>query len=276
MHQLTGTAFEHLLRLELQRLNPFADPGHCVTTHAVDLAERVVRLGGRISIGTVLVPSPSGRGFTTGYSNSQSPVEDVKMHRIALQNAEDRGRDYAQNGIVTHNLLGSCWLTAKIVGSFRLGQREGFNSIYIPFEFRSIDSNGLSDISAMFAAIQPDYFRALHRCLLRPTFRCNYPIGTNQPDFVIDDMIIDVKCTARKSLDRRDVDQLLFYYALAKMYDFDTGEKSIEINRLAIYFARFAELFVIDVRTDFPPDRVTKFLDWFAQKKLGRRYVKQA
>lgn len=276
MHQLTGTAFEHLLRVELQRLNPFAEPGCCITTHAVDLAESTARIGDMVSIGTYLVPSPSGRGFVTAYSNSQSPVDDVKMLRIALQNAEVCGRDYVKNGIIIQNLLAAYWLTAKIDGSFRQGSREGHYSVYIPFEFQSIDSNGLSDVAAMFAAIKLDQFRAMHRCLLRPTFRCNYAIGRNQPDFVIDDMIIDVKCTARKSLDRRDVDQLLFYYALSKMYGFATRGKSIEINRLAIYFARFAELFVIDIRTDFPPDRITKFLDWFAQKKLGRRYVKQA
>lgn len=269
-HQLIGTAFEHLLRLELQRLNPTAELGRSVVSEAVDLAELTARGGGRVSVGIELVPSPSGKGFATAYSESATPDDDVKILRLALQKAEEYGRDYVNNGVLVDDILVSCWMTAKIIGSFQVSQRNPGESVYIPFKFPGVDISGLKDVRAMFALVDPEIFRAKQRCLLNPTFRFKHPVGTNQPDFVIDDMIVDVKCTARKSLDRRDIDQLLRYYALSKIYGFDERNDVGEINRLAIYFARFAQMFVIDVRRDFPPERVIKFLGWFEQKVSGK------
>ena len=222
MHQLIGTAFEHLLRLELQRLNATAELGRSLVSEAVDLAELTARGGGRVS------------------------------------------------WVLVDDILVSCWMTAKIIGSFQVSQRNPGESVYIPFKFPGVDISGLKDVRAMFALVDPEIFRAKRRCLLNPTFRFKHPVGTNQPDFVIDDMIVDVKCTARKSLDRRDIDQLLRYYALSKIYGFDERNDVGEINRLAIYFARFAQMFVIDVRRDFPPERVIKFLGWVEQQVSGK------
>ncbi len=263
-HQLVGAAFEHLMRLELQRLNPMAEPGNCVAAHAVDLAEREARAGGSVLVGIDLVPSNFGSGLTTVYSRSTNPDQAVKQLRVALQNAKNHDREYIQNGILTRGLLTSCWSIAKIIGSFR-GAERGSAGL-IPYNFPSTDEPCLSDIAAMFTLIDRDALRAQRRCLLRPVFCGEHQIGANQPDFVIDDMLIDVKCTARKSLDRRDVDQLLRYYALSKIEGLAGHEGEGEINRLAIYYARFAQLFVIDVRKDFPRERVTKFLEWFEQK----------
>ncbi len=263
--QLVGAAFEHLMRLELERRNPMAEPGRCLAAHAVDLAERAARGGGTVLVGTALVPSNLGSGLATMYSKSSNPEQAVQQLRAALQNAENRGREYIQNGILTRELLTSCWSIAKIIGSFRQARRMQDDSVLIPFDFHSTNDYCFSDVAAMFSLIDRQAFRARQKCLLRPTFSGEHQIGANQPDFVIDDMLIDVKCTARKSLDRRDVDQLLGYYALSKIERLAGHGRYGEINRLAIYYPRFAQLFVIDVRKDFPRDRVTKFLDWFEQ-----------
>jgi hypothetical protein len=271
-HQLVGAAFEDLLRLELQRLNPTAKPGRCLATDAVEFAELTARKGGSVEVGTHLVQGLSLRGLATVYSQSPNPEKEVQKLRAALQRAENQSREYVCSGVITPALLTSCWMVAKIIGSFRGGRKGLADSVLIPYEFSSIDFKGLDDIAAMFALVNHESFRAQQRCLLRPKFRHNTLPGADQPDFVIDDMLIDVKCTARRSLDRRDVDQLLRYYALSKVEGLAGESNDREIDRLVIYYARFAQMFVIDIRRDFPPERVTKFLEWFEQQhhRLGK------
>ncbi|MSQ60068.1 MAG: hypothetical protein EXR36_10610 [Betaproteobacteria bacterium] len=251
---------------EVQRLNPMAEPGRCVAADAVDFAELAARGEGGVLVGAGLERSEFRRGFATVYSHSSVPEEAVQQLRAAVRNADGCSTEYIHHGVLTRDLLASGWMIAKIIGSFRQVQREMSDSVLIPFDFPSTDDCCLNDVAAIFAMMDREAFRARQRCLLRPAFRCENPVALNQPYFVIDDMLIDVKCTARKGLDRRDVDQLLRYYALSKIEGLADQRHGGEINRLAIYYARFGQLFVIDVRKDFPPDRVTKFLEWFEQK----------
>jgi hypothetical protein len=262
-HQLVGAAFEHLLRLEMQRLNPMAEPGQCLAAYAVDAAEYAARNAGKVMLGTALVQAPSRRGLATVYSQSKRPHEDVRQIQEALQFAQRQGQEYLQKGLITRDLLRACWILAKMIGAFRASRRALSHCVLIPYDLGGVDESGLDDISAMFSLVDRQSFRASQTCLLQPAFRLDAQVGVNQPDFVIDDMIVDVKCTARKSLDRRDIDQLLRYYALSKLEGLASEAPLVEINRLAIYYARFAQWFTIDVRTDFPPERVAKFLQWF-------------
>ena len=124
----------------------------------------------------------------------------------------------------------------------------------------------------MFDLVKWEQFKAKRRCLLRPQFRVSSKAGQHEADLVIDDMLIDLKATDCGSLDRRDIDQLLRYFALAEIEGLK-GRRKGGINKLVLYYARFGDSLVVDLKRDYPPEKVEKYLEWYRLKCLSKTQI---
>ena len=102
---------------------------------------------------------------------------------------------------------------------------------------------------------------------MRPQFRFSSQAGQHEADLVIDDMLIDLKATDCASLDCRDIDQLLRYFALAEIEGLK-GRRKGGINKLVLYYPRFGDSLVIDLKRDYPSEKIEKYLEWYRQKSL--------
>jgi hypothetical protein len=136
-----------------------------------------------------------------------------------------------------------------------------------------ISKEDKEDIQSLLSIIPSEVFKSNERCIINPTFALIEQDSTlihdlfgtvgSFGDLILDDMLIEVKVTKEFKLERKYLDQLLGYYALYRIYNFDEIPVSEEIKKLGIYFARHGYLHVIDVKEVVNEDTFPDFMAWF-------------
>lgn len=258
-----GVAFELLVRAQLQRINPDAIVGRWLVEEALEFAQKKLDESGYLQEESDwVVESLSGK-MTRLRRYSKDPKNAIARLYELLDITKTLQIRFIADGVVSHDLLEGYLKLARLQGRF-VRERE----LVIPYNLDQVDSRAIHELKFMFDQVDWSRFKANKRCLLRPQFRRFSDPGINEPDLVIDDMIVDLKASKSSSLDRNDIDSLLKYFALAKL-DGLKGQRKGGINRLALYFARYADWLVIDMRKDYPPEKIEKYLAWYREKKLS-------
>lgn len=242
---LVGTAFDYLMRFYIERLNPRAITSTWVAEQAVEKMGEV------------------GSGL---YGSARFPVKIPKgMLRRAsavISEAKRLHSSYIISEEMNNELIKYAVLLAQFDTYFRTG------IIWERLEF--VEEGDVADLKNLISIVNPEIWKAKEMCILNPTFgEASELVGGADADLVIDNMLIDIKTTSRLELKRDDFNQLVGYYILFRIGGIDNAPFVPKIERLGIYWSRYAELQVFPVREVIDERKITSFMEWFKSKASG-------
>lgn len=103
--------------------------------------------------------------------------------------------------------------------------------------------------------------------MLNPTFgEGSRLVGGADVDLLIDDALIDIKTTKSLRLTRGYLNQLVGYYILSKIGGVGDVPYAPKIERIGIYYSRYAELYTVSVRTVVDEERLPLLIEWFRDR----------
>jgi len=235
-YAMIGTAFDYLLRFEVARLN----------RHKTNKERR-------------------GGWVAESAAEQISNPELQKEARDMVETARERRDQYISTREVTDNLLRSVIHLARLDPIFRAGRGHD----WIGSEIKSGD---IEDLRQLLAVVPRDQFEAEKRCLLNPTFGTgSMLVGGADADLMIDDRIIDVKTTKNWSVRRRAFNQLLGYYTVHEIDEFEHVDPKAEIRRLSVYFSRHGVMNTYRIRDLIQKDDFEEFKEKFEHQCKERR-----
>lgn len=228
-YALVGRAFDYLLRFQIKALNPHAIERGWVTQNALHFLK----------------------------TNAQTRLYDQAY--LFVTEAKEHYADFLQTQQLTDTLIVSALRLAKLEAIYR--------SKKLDPTLDQIDDEDIVDLKALLAHVNVEQFTSSEPILLNPTFDLgSLVVGGADADLIIGDVLIDIKTVKEFSLERRDFNQLLGYYVLAKLAGIDNSPPGHEIKRLGVYFSRYAYLLTFNVSDVIDPITFPQFLDWFKQR----------
>ena len=91
-------------------------------------------------------------------------------------------------------------------------------------------------------------------------------VGGADADFVLDDMLVEVKTTKDFEFKRDWYNQLVGYYLLYRLGGIEGLPSRSKIRKLAIYYSRHAILATMDVKQVVDEKSLSRFADWFIRR----------
>ena len=229
--RLVGTSFDYLLRFYVKYLNPQAQQDE-----AGWVAEGAVRMLKR-------------RGENQLY----------ELGNVAVVEARQNYQKFLSTGKFTDELLRSTLLLAKLDPLMR-------RSNYIVENLEFIDKEDIADLGNLINVVDPNLFRTQGRVLLNPDFGPgSLVVRGGDADLIWDNCLIDIKTTKELTFSRKSFDQLLGYYILS-IFERKLEPDIEPINRLGIYFARYAYLYEFPVDQVINPKTFPQFVKWFEKR----------
>lgn len=255
-YALVGTAFDYLLRFWLQRHNENAICWPWVAENALRvLTDRAMsNMVYDLDRGELLKDEKP-------FGIYKDPAFE-KANRLLNQARVEHER-YISTGKLTEELIKTTLRLAQLDFIFRVG--------YIDENLGKTYQQDVQDLRKLITVVKPDLFKAKNLCLLNPTFgRASALVQGADADFLIDDMLIDIKTTKNLKLAADHFFQLIGYCILHKLGSIGDLKPKPEITKVAIYFSRYAHLEVIELRDIVNP----KFVKWFSGQ--AKQYSKAA
>jgi hypothetical protein len=240
-YSTVGTAFDYLLRFYLKRLNPGARS-----------QEWIAELG-------ITYLEDEGSLYT---------LACVKMRQAKCDYAA-----YLKRGKFNDELIRSAIFLAKMDSVYRMS---GFHPVFqvgpegtkFRKKFLQVDNQDVADLRQLISLLPANTFRAKRVCILNPTFG-RVSIGADA-DFVIDDMLVEVKTTKRHELQRKHFDQLIGYYCLHQIGRIRGAPRNHKILRFGVYYSRFGYLWTLDAQDVIDKKKFRPFLQWFRRELAAR------
>lgn len=248
-YSLVGTAFDYALRFHAQRLNQTAIERTWAATKGFSKLDSL----------DCFDVTDADTGVTIRQQSSRH-----KIAKAILERANCTREKYLQNGKVTRLLLESAIGLAKLEVIYRSG--------YIDEQIGEADPADIRDLRKLLSIVPAGDFRAKRVCLLNPTFGTgSHMVRGADADLIIDETLIDIKTT--KSTKRRPehFDQLIGYLALHDIWGADGVKKISKVNKIAIYFSRYAEWCEVEVDQLINPKAYSNFLVWF-RNEIEEKY----
>ena len=245
-YSLVGTAFDYLLRFYVQYLNPEAVAKRWVAE--LSLTQPLSPL-----LTNVVVSSASGTivSFT-------ETVQTRRVQRI-IEQAKRAHLEYLSSGEITDKLIKNTLLLAQLDPIYR--------ARFVDENIGTVHKEDVADLRNLISIVDPDVFRARRLCLLNPTFgEASRLVGGADVDLVIDDTIIDVKTTKKLELRRQYFDQLMGYYVLHEVAGVGELRPKPEVTKVAIYFSRYAHMYVVELHEVIDRQAFPGFVRWFKDR----------
>ncbi len=237
-YPLVGIAFDYLMRFKLELINSNAITTSWVAQNTLIIAKR---------------------------NNSKELYKEAKK---IIENARLELLLYKKNGNIDNceGLLEYALLLAQLDFFYRSGR------IYENLGY--IEDKDIDDLRNLISIVDPEQFKSKHTCILNPTFGdASALVGGADADFILDDMLIDIKTTKRLQLPREHFDQLIGYYSLYKIGAVQGLQPEHGIEKLGIYFSRHAYLYLIDIHDVINENKFKKFLEWFENRAIQEYYI---
>jgi hypothetical protein len=248
---LVGTAFDYLLRFELQRRAPHAVTEPWVAERAPDIIWRVI-------------PTDGGKGTSSMLKgdNDLCDAEDSKLARAVLGNAKAALVAHLENKSPTRDQFVDLAVHAIRLAKLDLVYRAG----HLDPRFEQADSDDVEDLLDMLEIVPFDSLSHSEVLLLNPTFKnSSQLVGGADADLIAGDLLVDFKVTKDGAIKEEYLNQLLGYFLLARNQR-RLDPKFPEINRGALYFCRHGHLWPLDVTAWTEHSRFTEIEDWFFMK----------
>lgn len=184
---------------------------------------------------------------------------EARLYRqgcLIVFQAKKAYEQYLQSGEVTDELL-RCVL--------RLGKLDVIYRSNRPVEdFQETDEQDVQDLRNLLGLVDANTFRTSEPVVLNPTFGlASKKVRGADADFILGDLLVDIKTVKMLALRGDDFYQLLGYYMLSQIGGIDLAPASLEIRRIGIYFSRYGYLHVMPLEEIIDPAKFPQFLDWF-------------
>jgi hypothetical protein len=246
-YSMVGTAFDYLLRFYLKRLNPKAHTQNWVAEEGVDLLNTVADAG-------------------TLYKIASDQMRQAK-HNYGT---------YLKVGEFGDELIRSAIFLAEMDSVFR-GEmwhpvfRGRPEEVKFRKKFLNPDKQDVADLRRLVSLLPANIFRAKRLCILNPTFgKASTLVGGADADFIIDDMLVEVKTTKEHELQRNHFNQLVGYYCLHEIGHISGSPKKFKIQRFGVYYSRFGYLWTLRTEDVIDKKRFVPFLKWFRRELVAR------
>lgn len=216
---LTGTAFDYLLRFELQRRAPHAEHRPWVAEFVPTLlAPSVIR--GR-DAGLVFL---GGNGVYIPTDELADRVTTVCVRARAAVDAHVKVSDPSPEGL--RGIAAWAARLAKIDGIYRRNE--------VDATFEEAPSDLVEELVDLLAVVPFDGLIHPDRMLLNPTFgAASALVGSADADLISGDTLLDFKTTKSSEVRGEHMDQLFGYFLLNRRAGFP------EVKRVGLYFSRY-------------------------------------
>lgn len=184
--------------------------------------------------------------------NKSRPV--WRRQRSAIKWAIDEelsklAHQYVQTGMNTEGVVKSALINAGWKPS---------ESVHSWIDRNAFEEDVLNEMEALFTLLREQEWTNGETVFEKPSFGNYRHILRGEGDFIVDDLLIDIKTTKNPSFTNAFWRQLLMYYVVNDIQRvlYESGwrpgkepfeGKYPEINRMGIYFARFGELKAVDL-----------------------------
>ncbi len=250
-YTIVGTAFDYLLRFELQRRAPHAVSRKWMAESTPDLLwpkgdDGMAVMRDELCAACQLPPEEAGRRARAIVQNAKTAL-DVHLKTKAPQRAE---------------------LGPLAAHAIRLAKLDEVVRALRPLDphFEAADPEDVEDLLGMLAIVPFESLLEPKVVLLNPDFKESSELVRGaDTDLIAGDILIDFKVTKKGEVAARDLDQLLGYYMLARNQRRLDGAYP-EIRRTALYFCRHACLRVLDVSTWLACPQFAQIEKWFFQR----------
>lgn len=138
----------------------------------------------------------------------------------------------------------------------------------------------LDEMGALFELLREASWTEGETLIEKPQFGNHRYVLPGEGDFIVDDLLVDIKTTERRTFTKEFWRQLLLYYVLCDvqqaMYDERYGDdedvaeiRYPDINRVGIYFARYGELQTVEMDSVIEDrDRYEEFRAWIVDRGI--------
>lgn len=250
-YMLVGTAFDYLLRFELQRQAPYAITEQWIAEHALSF---LWYDGERFGVKShVFADSSPDEGMPPEEREERAykVVGDAKA--AVATYVESKG----PHATMPAELAAHAIRLAKLDAVYRAG--------YFDPRFEEANSEDVQDLLDLLTIVPFDSLRHTKVLFLNPDFRdSSRLVGGADADLITGDLLVDFKTTKKGEIQGQYLDQLLGYYLLAR------NQRRMDptfpvLNRLGLYYCRHGYLWTLDaaVWTDNP--QFPEIEEWFFQ-----------
>jgi hypothetical protein len=251
-YMLVGTAFDYLLRFELQRRAPHAVSERWVAEYAPEIIWRKTDSG---SVGMDLLREADPAQY-------MPPEEVAERARLLLDNARAGVAAYAKLNAPTAanqaELAGHAIRLAKLDSVYRAWRLEP--------GFEEASPEDIQDLVDLLAIVP--FRELLHDKLLmlNPNFRqSSHLVGGADTDVIAGDLLVDFKTTKKGEIEVGNLDQILGYLLLArKQHSVDPSFPLI--NRVGLYYCRHGYLWSVEASTWTAHPEFPEIEQWFFQR----------
>lgn len=247
-YMLVGTAFDYLLRFELQRLAPHAQSGRWIAEYAPEL---IYKENGSTAVARdLLIGAPSDIYML--------PEKVAICCREIISNAKHDLAKYVNAQQPTyelkHLLAGHAIRLAKLDSVVRASRLEP--------TFQHADPDDVEDLLSLLD-IAPFESLLSDVLMLNPDFgETSRIVGGADADLISSDLLIDFKTTKKGEMGASDLDQLLGYLFLARKQR-NIKPEFPAIDRLGLYFSRHGYLWSVEARAWTENPEFMEIEQWF-------------
>ncbi len=243
-YPLVVTAFDYLLRFELQRQAPHAVPKRWVAEAAPKLLDSLDVFAG-IAPSLYMPPEEVAKHASRILADAKAAVAIYVKEKVPSKTR--------QNDLAAHAIR-----LAKLDSVYRAKRLEP--------TFEEATSEDIEDLIEMLKVVPFD--KLLHPKLmyLNPVFgETSRLVGGADTDLIAGDFLVDFKTTKEGETKACDLDQLLGYLFLARR------QRSVDpafpaINRLGLYYCRHGYLWSVDTSFWSSQSEFPEIETWFFQR----------
>lgn len=191
-------------------------------------------------------------------------TEDEELSQLAEQYVQT---GMNTKGVVKAALINAGWKPNEEVHSWI--DRDAF------------EADVLAEMEALFGLLREQEWTEGEMVFEKPTFGGHRHILPGEGDFIVDDLLVDIKTTENPSFTNSFWQQVLLYYVLTdvqrilqdvegRTYGKEAFEgKYPDIERVGIYFARYGELKTVDMRDLIDDqDEYEEFRAWLVDRAI--------
>jgi hypothetical protein len=250
-YMLVGTAFDYLLRFELQRRAPHAIPGTLVADSA---PECIWQPGCFLSLGMDHRQMPAQEA-------EMLAEKEAKRARIIVENAKKALAEYVKSEAPDRGTQAD--LAAHAIRLAKLDDMS--RALRLDASFAEADQVNVEELLALLAIVPFNTLLHDKVLLLNPTFGdSSRLVGGADADLIAGDTLIDFKTTKSGEVTAENLDQLLGYFLLGRN-EHRSDPTFPAINRLAIYFCRHGHIWPLEASVWLENPLFDQTEEWFLQ-----------
>lgn len=163
--------------------------------------------------------------------------------------------DYKITGKVTDSFLKAILILAQILPGIQLRG--------LAKDMGNPSQNDMDMLNRLIKKVPRTVYEPKN-VLINP--RLGFGLITGEPDYIVDDLILDIKTT--KELFRiQDYHQLLCYYLLYKTSEKEWNKEGVKINKIGIYYSLYGELIQFNIADLCSPKELKEAVTFIKQTK---------